>query len=695
MSASHEGTPTPPRLLVCGLPPEIPGWLTSEMPGVEVNAVPDALDALRRLHTGRYQVLVLDQPLTPRAGAPVLAHLAGIPAEARPLLVCCTDSRIDPVTARSLVTEHGAARLLFHPLDPAEFVRQIAAVLQLETPGGRELLPGLADRTREAVGALWGRFQPAMRERAEEVVEASLALSNGELDARLRRRAEGNAHKLAGSLGTFGLPHGTRLAREAESLLSGTAQLAPEAILRLREVATSLLSLINSGPTPAGLPAGEAKVSRLLLVDGDPAFLSALSEAARGAGYAVDTADSLASARAALLRNRPAAAVIDLSLEKDIAAGFALLRALCAFSSPVPVIALTPNPVLPERVEAARLGARVFLQKPVQPQRVLAELSVVLQQARSSRPRVLTVDDDPHLLTTLRVLLEHEGFDVTSLTDPLSFWSTLESVDPDLLVLDVDMPSLSGVELCRVVRSDPRWCTLPVLFLTGQTAPSVVHRVFAAGADDFVAKPVVGPELVMRIRNRLERSTLLRSLSELDALTGIANRRRATELFEQLQRLAQRQQQPLCLVLLDLDDFKGINDRQGHDGGDRVLQAFAEHLQRSFRSEDVVGRWGGEEFVLGLFGSRRADAAHRVRRILADFSRQEFAGRDGRPFQVTASAGVAELSSDGSNLEELYRAADDALYRAKRAGRDRVEEALPIGTRDGVHGGLLQPAVHP
>jgi DNA-binding response OmpR family regulator len=115
------------------------------------------------------------------------------------------------------------------------------------------------------------------------------------------------------------------------------------------------------------------------------------------------------------------------------------------------------------------------------------------------------VDDDPELLAAVSAVLEPLGIEVHTLDDPLHFWTRLGEVDPDLLVLDIEMPHVNGIELCRVVRADPRRRALPVLFLTARVEPETVYRVFAAGADDYVPKPFVGPELVARIHNRLER----------------------------------------------------------------------------------------------------------------------------------------------------------------------------------------------
>ncbi len=669
--------PAIPRVLLCGLPAVTADWLLSGLPDLDVDVAASADDALESLASHRYGAVVVSYPLPFPRGEEVLSLLAPRGGEAPPRLVGLIEAAIDPEEARRLVTEYRAAKLLVHPLDEDEFIRQVAWAVGMDAPLRGAEAAERAEQTQTVVAGVWSRFEGALRARVESIEAASAAIRDGSLGSELRELAERDAHKLAGSLGTFGLALGTRLAREAESLLAAASPAQPAIGTRLSEIAAVLDGLVTRGPripTSSDQPA-----PRVLLVDRDPHFLNSLALSAAAQGYVTDTARSLEDARELLAAHRPQVAVVDLAIEDDAAAGYALMRALSAFSSPVPVIALTPRRVLNDRVEAARLGARVFLQKPVTAQRVVAEVSTVVQQLFSNRPKILAVDDDPHLLSTLRMLLEKEGLEVAPLEDPLEFWNALESVNPDLVVLDVDMPSITGLELCRVIRSDPRWCTLPVLFLTARGDPASVHRVFAAGADDYVSKPVVGPELVTRIRNRLERLALLRKLSDFDALTEIPNRRRSMELIEQLQRIAERQQQPLCFALLDIDGFKMVNDRHGHGAGDEVLHALADFLERQFRGEDVVGRWGGEEFALGLFGIHRAAAAQRIRHALRAFANEEFAGRDGVGFHVTVSAGVAEFPTDGAELEDLYRAADEALYRAKEAGRNRVEEALPGG----------------
>jgi diguanylate cyclase (GGDEF)-like protein len=211
---------------------------------------------------------------------------------------------------------------------------------------------------------------------------------------------------------------------------------------------------------------------------------------------------------------------------------------------------------------------------------------------------------------------------------------------------------------------------MPVLFLTSRGSPDSIHQMFDAGADDYVRKPFVGPELLARIFNRLERVQLYRTLAEVDALTGAFNRRKSVEDIERLLRMADRALQPLSLCILDVDNFKAINDGHGHPAGDAVLRGVGAALHRFLRGDDIIARWGGDEFVIAMYGMSADDGRQRIGEFLEGIRGTRF-DEDGA-VPVTMSAGLAEYPSDGADLESLYRAADEALYVAKEEGRDHV-----------------------
>jgi diguanylate cyclase (GGDEF)-like protein/PAS domain S-box-containing protein len=168
-----------------------------------------------------------------------------------------------------------------------------------------------------------------------------------------------------------------------------------------------------------------------------------------------------------------------------------------------------------------------------------------------------------------------------------------------------------------------------------------------------------------------ERAELLRGLAETDSLTGLANRRKAGTVLEHFLGLCHRHGHTLAFAILDLDHFKRVNDQLGHAAGDEVLRRVAHLLQQSFRGEDVVARWGGEEFAVAMYASTQVDGARRLAVVLDTLRRERFQAA-GEAFEVTFSAGVAEYPSNAANAEALYRVADEALYKAKEAGRARI-----------------------
>lgn len=543
-----------------------------------------------------------------------------------------------------------------------------------------------------ALAEMWERRRESFVQRAATIESAIASLLGAALTEEERAEAEREAHKLAGSLGTFGLPGGGQLARELEVAFAGGPPV--ESAPRLAELALALQRDIARGPTaaapavraepevaaPAARPgAGEdGEPSEALLVStDDDALADRLTAEAVARGMAVlrrrDGAAALVGGT-----EPPGAAVVDLGSAGEVGRTLDVVGELAGGEHPVPVVVLAPGDELMLRVEVARRGGAIFLERAASSAAVIGAVSGVLERRRGARSLVIALDDDPAILDALTALLEPEGIDVTGVDEPGKLWALLSEPGVDLLVLDVDMPSIDGIDLCRVLRSDPRFADMPVVFLTARAEPELLQQLFAAGADDYVAKPIVGPELVGRIRNRIRRARAARELADRDGLTGVATRRRSTADISQALALAERYEHPLSFAVLDVDRFKQFNDRHGHATGDAVLQALGHLLSRAFRREDIVGRWGGEEFVVCLYGARREDAVKRIQALLERFRRVELPTPAGPRVRATFSAGVAEYPADAGDVQALHRAADAALYAAKAAGRDRV---LPVGWR--------------
>ncbi|HUQ99333.1 MAG TPA: response regulator [Gemmatimonadaceae bacterium] len=289
--------------------------------------------------------------------------------------------------------------------------------------------------------------------------------------------------------------------------------------------------------------------------------------------------------------------------------------------------------------------------------------------------RVLVVDDEPMVSRGLASLLGRRGMTVTTLNDPLRFWSVLDEAKPNLVLLDLEMPKISGTELCRVVRNDRRWSGLPVIFLTGHTDHESVRRVFAAGADDYVGKPFVPAELMMRIESRLSGVKVRRGPVDTDPVTGLPTAARATELIERFLKLARRKSDPYSIGVLEIDEFAELTRTHGRRISEVVLRGVGELLPKSFRAEDVVGWWGGAEFTIGMYGSSKENSALKLTQICATIGEQNFQTDSGQPVRVQCSGGVAEYKIDGDSISDLREQALDALNAVRHVtmlGANRI-----------------------
>lgn len=515
---------TSPHILVAGLPASLATWLARRLDAV-VEVSFSGEDALEQLRHGEWGLLVLDAGADGLESGNLSARLRerGHGAHLPMILTADPESGFGEEQIRELVHAARVDRILLHPLDRGELARHAASLLERELPQPQAEAPAAeaaapapaATQLGTALEAVWTKSRPQLMQRIATLQEAAHSLAEGALAAGLRRAAEADAHRLTGSLGTFGSPEGSDLARQIEQLLGGTAPLTASDGRRLMRLSESLRTEVEArsarlaapppvpvAPAPAVAVAVADDPSLLLLVGMPAARAAAVEAEAATRGLRVRSVTS-AELRAEGAGARPGAVVLELSAEDD---GGELMGELARRYPGAPLVVMAGRDSLLDRVRTLQLGARFFLPQSTQPAALLdAVIPALPRDGGATGPRVLAVDDDPQILDALSVLLGAEGMALQTLNDPLRFWSTLEAASPELLILDVDMPHLNGIELCRVVRADPRWRRLPVVFLTARTDRDTLLRVFAAGADDYVTKPVVGPELLVRVRSRLER----------------------------------------------------------------------------------------------------------------------------------------------------------------------------------------------
>jgi diguanylate cyclase (GGDEF)-like protein len=293
-----------------------------------------------------------------------------------------------------------------------------------------------------------------------------------------------------------------------------------------------------------------------------------------------------------------------------------------------------------------------------------------------AKTKILVVDDKDETAQMLRGWYKGRPVAILEARDGDEGIRLAVSEGPDIILMDVMMPGTDGIEASRRLKADPATSAIPVILLSALREPETKREGFDAGIDQYVEKPFDLGEMESRIRSMIEKGKTYQKLKEeatIDEKTGVANYRVFyTRLLDEWER-SERYLLPLSIVMLDLDNFKKVNDSVGHPFGDRVLREFAMLVAGGARGTDLAARYGGEEFAMILPHTDRERAervAERVRAAVADFSFLE----PDHPLRVTVSAGVATFfaGSDIASAEQLVAAADRALYAAKAAGKNRV-----------------------
>ncbi|MBP3967310.1 response regulator [Paenibacillus lignilyticus] len=285
--------------------------------------------------------------------------------------------------------------------------------------------------------------------------------------------------------------------------------------------------------------------------------------------------------------------------------------------------------------------------------------------------RLLVVDDDRVLRSFLARKLRLEGYYVDVASNVEAAIKLLKENDYQLITLDLMMHPQSGYEIFEVLKEDPMIKWLPMLVLSGRNDMKDIVQCFRMGADDFVTKPFRYEELSARIQRMLLRHMEFALLAFNDPLTGIHNRRYFDLQLQVEVNRAQRYNESLTLVVIDIDFFKEVNDRHGHPAGDLVLQKFAHLLQSCLRKTDILARVGGEEFGVIMPGITDLEAEKTMNRILQRVRSEPIAKHDSFDHFITFSAGIASRSTSKS-VQNWFQVADYALYKAKRTGRNRV-----------------------
>jgi len=287
-----------------------------------------------------------------------------------------------------------------------------------------------------------------------------------------------------------------------------------------------------------------------------------------------------------------------------------------------------------------------------------------------NKATILLVDDEPLNIQLLAGTLSNCYQLKVATSGKQCLQLTSAQPKPDLILLDIDMPEMTGYEVCEQLKKDYLTADIPIIFVTAMQSPEDEEKGLLLGAVDYVTKPIRPAILLARVGTQVllkrQRDSLL-NMAMRDQLTGIFNRHYLLETVSHRLAKARRNNFTICVLMMDIDHFKSINDTHGHPAGDAVLKAFATMLKQESREEDIVARFGGEEFVIFLDECNAVTAEKIAQRI-----RHQIEISKPENIDVTVSIGVAELKNGREGFADLVKRADDAMYLAKQQGRNRV-----------------------
>ena len=492
-------------------------------------------------------------------------------------------------------------------------------------------------------------------------------------------------HNISGSAGTFGLGPVGEKARALEQFLVGldskvggaSGEATDEfergfAQLKALFDATPSELLPNTVPTIDGAPPDGGAAARIYIVEDDPVQGREIAEQLQAFGWETTVfADSASMERALLGRCDPAAFVIDMALPEGMLAGGPLMRRIAeSLGRHVPQIVISAHWDWSSRLEAVRAGAAAYMVKPIDFGLLAERLDAVTRRQVEAPVRVLIVDDTRLLAEHFAQVLTDAGMHANVLSDPTRILDALVEFDADVILMDLFMPGCTGIEAARVIRQDPKFTTVPILFLSTETSRQARLEAIAIGADDFMHKPIADTDLILAVTARARRFRALSSLVRQDSLTGLLNHISLKLQLESEIERCRRSGTSLAFVMLDLDHFKQVNDTYGHPVGDQVIRTISQLLRSRLRKSDVVGRYGGEEFAVLMPDTGIGGATAIVESLREQFASIGMVGGQTH-FHCTFSAGIAVVPP-ATSMDALIQAADVALYEAKRTGRNRV-----------------------
>jgi diguanylate cyclase (GGDEF)-like protein len=403
----------------------------------------------------------------------------------------------------------------------------------------------------------------------------------------------------------------------------------------------------------------------IIVLEDEPTLAEDISHKLASAGFEISIITDITQIKSFLKENTCCilANLDNLNDEK-----ITLVAEIEEIRSSIPLIFLSKDNSMQARLKAVQAGGQAFISKPLDYTQLLRAIDSLTERHLQKKYRVLIVDDQKSLSDYYSNILAASNFEVLAVNDPEhQLMPALIDFVPDLILLDLYMPYCNGQDLAGIIRQIDNLISIPLVFLSAEASSDLQLRAMSTGADAFLTKPVSPDDLLLTVQSRIKRGRAVHELVTKDPLSGLLNRRECIRrLNEEISR-SRRNQTPLTVAMLDLDHFKKINDTLGHGIGDWVIKFFSRSMQMIFRECDIIGRHGGEEFVV-IFPDTESETAQLACKRLKKYI---IASEIDLPTSFTFSGGIALLNINDTSTSILDRA-DMALYKAKQKGRNKV-----------------------
>jgi diguanylate cyclase (GGDEF)-like protein len=412
-------------------------------------------------------------------------------------------------------------------------------------------------------------------------------------------------------------------------------------------------------------------VKTIYLVDDDPYLHEDLKIQLEHFGYKVMSFVDTNSFELAMIENTPDAVIIDIMFPYSKDEGIQSMRRLrMELTKPYVLFFISVKNDFATRANAVSVGSDGFITKPIDISSLVDKLDRLTQKKTEQPIRVLILDDEPTVAEYHASLLNAGGIETKCINDPMQVLDAMAGFKPDVLLTDFYMPSFSGLDVSKVIRQMDEYLTMPIIYLSLEGDMTIQSKAIAAGAEDFLCKPVDPNELLHKIKSKADRYKKMRYKIQHDSLTRLYNHTTITEILEKEISLARRYGHQLSFAMIDLDYFKQINDTYGHQAGDTVIKTLSRLLKQRVRSSDIVGRYGGEEFCVVLPHTAHNDAIKLFDEIRIHFEElTHFSGAN--EFKSTFSCGICQWNKN-MDIVSVINYADKSMYEAKMNGRNKV-----------------------